>query len=49
MIVVEGVPEKIGFQFFSTYSTLVTNFIPRSIYPDKKGLSEAVICPLVWK
>lgn len=43
LTVLDGVPNGIPFQYFTTYKTILTTFIPRSIYPEKKGLSEAAV------
>lgn len=47
MVVIDGVPDRIPFQYFTTYTRIITNFIPRRIWPDKPGLTEAsVYAPL---
>lgn len=47
VVVLSGVPDPIPYQYFTTLSRIITTLIPRELWPDKPGLSEAsVYAPL---
>lgn len=43
LIVLQAVPDQQEYTYFSTYSSLLTSLIPRKLYPEKPGLSEAAV------
>ncbi len=41
LVFIDGVPEEIEFQYFTTYTRFFTVFVPRALWEDKPGLTEA--------
>ncbi|HEC35058.1 MAG TPA: oligosaccharide repeat unit polymerase [Anaerolineae bacterium] len=43
MVVIDGIPERIPFQYFTTYTRIITTIVPRRIWPTKPALGESSV------